>query len=168
MILCVTRVTQGSNTIFFQKIDYKFCRFHIISLGKTRLEKLDYDAVLKQALQINLQMYVFAIFSVDGNIPFHPKRYLVNRVLKYYMNGTIECQLIIESCKYTKGMYVFNCIFCTLSKNIQLQVIFLVADPGSGQWGAKHFSRDFADKAKRANIGWGPGPALGPWKLLHF
>ena len=48
---------------------------------------------------------------------------------------------------------------------------------GSRIWsggGAKQFSRDFADIAKQSqaseviNIGWGPEPALGPWKLLHF
>ena len=43
-----------------------------------------------------------------------------------------------------------------------------LADPGFGQGGAQNFFRDFADVAKRANIGGGPGPALGPWKLLHF
>ena len=42
-----------------------------------------------------------------------------------------------------------------------------VVDPGFGQ-GGKKFSQDFADVVKQANIGWGPGPALGPLKLLHF
>ena len=40
--------------------------------------------------------------------------------------------------------------------------------------GPINFFRDFADIAKLGepskvyNIGQGPGPALGPWKLLHF
>ena len=50
-----------------------------------------------------------------------------------------------------------------------------LADPGFGQGGAPEIlseilptKRSEVGRAKRANIGRGPGPALGPWKLLHF
>ena len=48
-----------------------------------------------------------------------------------------------------------------------------VVDPGFG-WGPRNFFWDIADEAKLSewsepyNIGWGPEPTLGPWKLLHF
>ena len=50
-----------------------------------------------------------------------------------------------------------------------------LADPGFGQGGAPEIfpeilpmERSEVGWAKRANNGGGPGPALGPWKLLDF
>ena len=62
-----------------------------------------------------------------------------------------------------------------ISLTVQIKIICLsVADPEFGQ-GARNFSQDFANIANqswvskvRASIDWGSGPALGPWKLLHF
>ena len=49
-----------------------------------------------------------------------------------------------------------------------------LADPGFGQGGPRNFARDFVNveaklgHQKQANIGLGPSPAFGPWKLLHI
>ena len=61
-----------------------------------------------------------------------------------------------------------------LRRWVRLRTIHTVADPGFGQGGAKNFpeillmSWSGVRRANRANIGRGPGPALGPWELLHF
>ena len=56
-----------------------------------------------------------------------------------------------------------------------LRWAYIGVDPGFGQGGAQaKFFRDLptarsdGERAKRAYIGGGPGPALGPWKLLYF
>ena len=64
-----------------------------------------------------------------------------------------------------------HCARSILSHQYQRILKFLQqCSSGSRIWsgGAKHFSRDFADETKRANIGQGPGRALGPWKLSNM
>ena len=51
-----------------------------------------------------------------------------------------------------------------------------VADPGFGEGGAQKYFPRFCGRSEVKsgeqielyNIGGGPGPALGPWKLQHF
>ena len=70
--------------------------------------------------------------------------------------------------------FIFVCL-CQKSSRLvrQLLSVLVGADPGFGR-GARHFFWDLLTvrstgvRAKLAYIGRGPGPTLGPWKLLHF
>ena len=74
----------------------------------------------------------------------------------------------IHFTEFIHNFFFVKNAFDSATFSVERQLVDTVVDPGSGQGGAKHFSRDFADKVKQANIGRGPGPALGPLKLLHF
>ena len=86
----------------------------------------------------------------------------------YSVNEPSETEKLKLNRLFLRNLINFLLVNCLEGQAKNSLNCLTVADPGSGRGGGKHFSRDSADEVKQANIGQGPGPALGPWKLLHF